>query len=138
MKVKLLTRTAQKPTRGSYKAAGFDLYADEHTVVLGGQRRIISTGISATAPEGCYLRVAPRSGLAAKHGIDILAGVVDADYTGEICVIMQNNDGEPFDVNIGDRIAQLIPERIWQGEIELVHDLDETDRGDGAMGSTGK
>ena len=138
MKVKLLSKTAKKPTRGSYQSAGFDLYADENTVVLGGQRRIISTGITAQAPQGCYLRVAPRSGLAAKHGIDILAGVVDADYTGEIKVIIQNNDNEPFEINAGDRIAQLIPEKIWQGELVTVHDLDETDRADGSFGSTGK
>lgn len=138
MKVKLLSNTAKKPTRGSYQSAGFDLYANENTAVLGGQRRIISTGIAVQAPDGCYLRVAPRSGLAAKHGIDILAGVIDADYTGEIKVIMQNNDGEPFDIHVGDRIAQLIPEKIWVGEIELVSVLAETYRGDGAMGSTGK
>lgn len=135
---KKLTEDAVIPTRGSEQAAGLDLTSVEDKIIYGGTREIIATGLSCALPISTYLRIAPRSGLAAKHGIDVLAGVVDSDYRGEIKVILQNLDTEPFHVKKGDRIAQGIIEIFVHAEIEDVDDLMDTDRGDGGFGSTGK
>lgn len=137
MKIKLLHRNAIVPKRGSSKAAGFDLHSIEQVNMHAGATKLIHTGISAQTPTGCYLRIAPRSGLALEHNVDVLAGVIDADYTGEINVLLVNNGKYGFIIDPGDRIAQLIPERIWQGEIEVVDDLNETERSDDGFGSTG-
>lgn len=137
MKIKLLTPTAQPPLRGSEFAAGFDLCADEDVLIPSRKRRIISTGIAAKLPANCFGRIAPRSGLALKHGIDVLAGVIDEDYRGEIKVILYNSDGSHFQVNKGDRIAQLLVQTYQKPVMELVDELDETDRGGGGFGSTG-
>jgi dUTP pyrophosphatase len=137
MKVKLLTDTAITPTKGSKGAAGFDLFADMSCVIKPGNRHAIKTGIAIKAPECCYLRIAPRSGMAARYGADTLAGVIDADYTGEICVILQNNGCRDITITAGARIAQIIPEKIWYGDIELVSVLGKTGRGGDGFGSTG-
>ena len=89
-------------------------------------------------PEGTYGRVAPRSGLAAKHHLDVGAGVIDADYRGPVGVVMFNLGQTDYPVKKGDRIAQLILEKILMAEIEEVDDLDDTERGEGGFGSTGK
>lgn len=138
MKVKLLTETAKAPSRGSEKAAGYDLYADEGGVIDILARKLISTGISIAVPEGHYGRVAPRSGLAVKDGIDILAGVIDEDYRGEVKVILYNTSTIPYNYHKGDRIAQLILEKVSTPDIEVVEDLDSTARGAGGYGSTGR
>ncbi|MEQ8740267.1 MAG: dUTP diphosphatase, partial [Hoeflea sp.] len=119
------------------QAAGLDLYADESRPILAGRSQIISTGISVMIPEGHYGRVAPRSGLAAKHEIDVLAGVIDSDYRGEIKVILHNLGYKTFPVQRGERIAQLILEKISIPEVVEVENLDITERGDGGFGSTG-
>ncbi|MEQ8308104.1 MAG: dUTP diphosphatase [Hoeflea sp.] len=137
LEVKRLTPTASLPTRGSEQAAGLDLYADESRPILAGRSQIISTGISVMIPEGHYGRVAPRSGLAAKHEIDVLAGVIDSDYRGEIKVILHNLGYKTFPVQRGERIAQLILEKISIPEVVEVENLDITERGDGGFGSTG-
>lgn len=138
MKIKLLTENAILPTRGSEQAAGLDLYSTESILVGSLQREIISTGISIKVPKGFYGRIAPRSGLAAKYGIDVMAGVVDSDYRGEIKVILFNSSLEAFKIQRGDRIAQLILEQILIVEPEEVESLDETIRGADGFGSTGK
>jgi len=125
------------PTRGSMEAAGLDLTSVEHTIIEPGKRAMIGTGLSCMLPISTYLRIAPRSGLAAKYGIDVLAGVVDADYRGEIKVILQNLGDEAFIVNPGDRIAQGILEIFVVAEIDELDNLVDTDRGDGGFGSTG-
>ena len=89
-------------------------------------------------PEGTYGRVAPRSGLAVKHGIDTGAGVVDADYRGELGVVLFNNSDEDYTISEGERIAQLVVEKIWTGDITVVDSLDDTTRSSGGFGSTGK
>lgn len=89
-------------------------------------------------PSGTYGRVAPRSGLAAKHMIDVGAGVVDEDYTGNVGVVLFNLGGEDFAVKAGDRVAQLVCEKIEHPELEEVERLEETERGEGGFGSTGK
>ena len=100
-------------------------------------RAIVPTGLAIAAPPGTYARVAPRSGLAVKHFIDTGAGVVDEDYRGEVGVILFNHGDTDFVVAPGDRVAQLILERIVTPAVEEVDDLDATVRGDGRYGSTG-
>lgn len=125
------------PTRGSDDSAGWDLYAaEDFTVVAGDTKQAISTDIHVALPPGTYGRIAPRSGLAYKHGVDVLAGVIDNDYRGEIKVILAIASGE-FKVNKGDRIAQMILEKYDSTELTVVDTLDETARGAGGFGSTG-
>ncbi|PWN51790.1 putative dUTP pyrophosphatase [Violaceomyces palustris] len=128
---------AKLPTRGSASAAGYDLYASERVTIEKGKRKVVQTGISLAIPEGCYGRVAPRSGLASKHGIDVGAGVIDSDYRGLLGVLLFNFGESDFAINEGDRIAQLVIERIATPEVEEVDSLDETVRGAGGFGSTG-
>lgn len=134
---------ARVPTRGSAGAAGFDLYSVEDIVIPpAGGKAMIHTGIVFEIPKGYYGRVAPRSGLAAKYAIDVLAGVCDEDYRGEICVILINHDrSNDFKVAKGDRIAQFIFEKIGVPASldEVPFDLlTSTERGEGGFGSTGK
>ena len=142
LKVKVLnpdTPNATIPTRGSAGSIGLDLYSNMATRIYSGCRRLVSTGIAVAIPTGYYGRVAPRSGLALKHGIDILAGVVDSDYRGELFVLMHNTDTNgPYYVQPGDRIAQLILERADVLPIQIVTDLEESVRGEAGFGSTGK
>lgn len=140
--VKKFNQDAQLPSYGSDFAAGLDLYALGNYTVPGGERVIISTGISVeyNGPESkeYYLRIAPRSGLSAKHSIDIGAGVVDWDYRGEIFVCFINNGNKDYCVKSGDRVAQLIPERITRfAQIIEVDSHNNTSRGVGGFGSTG-
>jgi dUTP pyrophosphatase len=100
-------------------------------------RTVVPTGIAVAVPGGTYGRVAPRSGLAAKSGIDVGAGVVDADYRGELKVVLFNHSDEPLYVKPGDRIAQLVLERIACASVHEVDDLDATDRSADGFGSTG-
>ena len=138
MKVKKLNKDAILPTRGSVEAIGADIYSIEDIIIPPKEHRLISTGISAQAPKGCYIRIAPRSGLAAKNSIDVLAGVVDRDYTGEIKVILINNSTLLFNVSVGDRIAQLICEQAIVSNIVEVDSLEDTERSSAGFGSTGK
>ncbi|GAA5861835.1 hypothetical protein JCM8547_008570 [Rhodosporidiobolus lusitaniae] len=132
-----LSPLATIPTRGSALAAGYDLYSAEDKVVPAQGKALISTGIAMAVPEGTYGRVAPRSGLASKHMIDTGAGVIDADYRGEVKVLLFNHAKEDFAVKTNDRIAQLILERIVTPEALEVESLDDTARGAGGFGSTG-
>jgi dUTP pyrophosphatase len=99
---------------------------------------VISTGIAVAVPEGCYGRIAPRSGLAAKHGIDVLAGVVDRSYRGALLVVLLNTGSDAVRLDHGERIAQLIIERCETPAVELVEDLDATERGANGFGSSGR
>lgn len=135
--VKKLTEDAELPTRGSANAAGLDLYSNENFTIYPKNRAMISTGISIAIPEDTYLRIAPRSGLAYKHGIDVLAGVCDVDYRGPINVILFNSGDEPFKINKGDRIAQAICEVIKYPTVIEVNELPDTERGSDGFGSTG-
>ncbi|CBQ73304.1 probable dUTP pyrophosphatase [Sporisorium reilianum SRZ2] len=128
---------AKLPTRGSALAAGYDLYAAEKVVLPRGGRKVVQTGICLAIPTGHYGRVAPRSGLASKHGIDTGAGVIDEDYRGLLGVLLFNFGDADFTINEGDRIAQLIIEKISTPEVQEVDSLDETLRGAGGFGSTG-
>jgi dUTP pyrophosphatase len=137
MEVLRLSTYANIPTRGSDGAAGYDLYSAESLTVYPGKRALISTGIAVKLPPGVYGRVAPRSGLAVKHGIQVGAGVVDADYRGEVKVLLFNHGDVEFNVHVRDRIAQLICEKYEAPEVTIVTSLDETNRGEGGFGSTG-
>ena len=98
---------------------------------------MVTTDIAVEIPKNCYGRVAPRSGLASKHSIHVGAGVIDSDYRGAVSVLLFNLSGEPFVVKTGDRVAQLIVERICIPAVIVVDDLEDTARGTGGFGSTG-
>lgn len=136
--VKLLSSDAIVPTRSLPGSAGFDLSSVEEVTIPSRKWGIVPTGLAIQVPFGTYGRIAPRSGLAAKNGIDVLAGVVDYGYTGEVKVILMNNGEKDFLVNKGDRIAQFIIEKIEYLELELVENLDKSERGENGFGSTGK
>ncbi|KAI3821054.1 hypothetical protein L1987_08610 [Smallanthus sonchifolius] len=136
-KVKKLSEKAVLPSRGSSLAAGYDLSSAIETKVPSRGKALVATDLSIAVPEGTYARIAPRSGLAWKHSIDVGAGVVDADYRGPVGVILFNHSDTDFEVKVGDRIAQLIIEKIITPEVIEVDDLDSTVRGAGGFGSTG-
>jgi dUTP pyrophosphatase len=135
--IKKLSADATTPTRGSAFAAGYDLYASKPTTVPARGKVTVSTDLAVATPAGTYGRVAPRSGLAAKHFIDTGAGVIDADYRGEVKVLLFNHSDTDFEVNKGDRVAQLVLERIYTPDVVEVKNLEESVRGAGGFGSTG-
>lgn len=139
LKVFLRSEKATTPTKGSALAAGYDLYASEDAVISAQGQGLVATDISIIVPIGTYGRVAPRSGLAVKHGISTGAGVIDADYRGEVKIVLFNHSTKDFEIKTGDRIAQLVLEKIINAEIvEITQDeLDATERGEGGFGSTG-
>ncbi|WWC57752.1 uncharacterized protein I303_100287 [Kwoniella dejecticola CBS 10117] len=135
--IKKLSPAATLPTRGSPLSAGYDLYSAEEKTIPARGKALIDLQISIAVPEGTYGRVAPRSGLASKHSIDTGAGVIDADYRGPVMVLLFNLSDDDFTVKKGDRVAQLILEKIVLADIAEVDDLDVTSRGSGGFGSTG-
>lgn len=130
---------AKIPTRGSKEAAGWDLYSSENIVVPARGKAIIPTGIHIAIPYGYYGRVAPRSGMSWKKHTDIGAGVIDSDYRGTIGVVMFNHGEQDLNIELHDRVAQLVIEKINTNEMKEVNlnDLNNTERGEGAFGSTG-
>lgn len=137
LRVKRLTSEAVLPRPGSSRAIGYDLHASAKILVPAGEWRRVPTGIAVAIPAGFYGRVAPRSGLAVRSGIGVLAGVIDADYRGEIQVVLINHSNEAFWANQGERIAQLIMERAAMLPLQEVEELDDTARGAGGFGSSG-
>ncbi|KAJ9166103.1 hypothetical protein P3X46_020895 [Hevea brasiliensis] len=135
--VKKLSEKAILPSRASPLSAGYDLSSATETKVPARGKALIPTDLSIVIPEGTYARIAPRSGLAWKHSIDVGAGVIDADYRGPVGVILFNHSDVDFEVKVGDRIAQLIIEKIMTPDVVEVEDLDATLRGEGGFGSTG-
>lgn len=138
-----LSPNATTPTLGSPQSAGYDLYAAHDTEIPVGHRKLIKTDIQIDLPPNYYGRVAPRSGLAYKSGIDVMAGVIDRDYRGNVGVILVNldfMDEKVFSVKKGDRVAQLVVEGCLLDSkiIECPDKLEETTRGAGGFGSTGK
>ncbi|MDQ1610078.1 MAG: dUTP pyrophosphatase [Pyrinomonadaceae bacterium] len=128
---------ATLPTRGSEHAAGLDLYAlEDVTLEAGGGRAAVRTGLSVAIPQGFYGRVAPRSGLAVKHGLDVLAGVIDSDYRGELLCALVNHGRESLTLEAGQRVAQLIIEAIITPAPAWADALEETARGASGFGST--
>jgi dUTP pyrophosphatase len=138
LNVKKLNGLANLPRKGTSGAAGFDLFSVEDLVIYPGSRALVPLGLSIQVPLGTYGRIAPRSGLAVKYGIQVGAGVIDSDYTGEVMVLLFNHGTDNFQIKTGDRIAQLVIEKIVDNvEVRLVEDMTETDRGSGGFGSTG-
>ena len=135
-------RDLSLPVYQSTQAAGLDLLAAIPTdLILGpGKRALVPTGISIALPAGTEAQVRPRSGLAAKNGVTVLnsPGTIDADYRGEVCVILINHGDEPFVITRGMRIAQMVIATVAQATLHEVDDLDATARGVGGFGSTGK
>lgn len=134
-----LSPLATIPVRGSVGAAGYDLSSAKDVLIPARGKGLCPTDLCIALPEGTYGRVAPRSGLAWKHSLDTGAGVIDADYRGNVGVILFNHSDSDFQVKVGDRVAQLILERIAIAEVEEVveGDLTSTVRGEGGFGSTG-
>jgi dUTP pyrophosphatase len=134
---KRLDPRAILPTRGSSSSAGLDLYSIEDITIEPHQRVVARTGLAVAVPVGFYGRVAPRSGLAVKNGLDVLAGVIDSDYRGEVCCALLNTGDEAINLPQGSRLCQLIIEQIITPVPEWANELDETARGAGGFGSTG-
>ena len=142
LKVKINNRGRQPlPTYATALSAGMDLRAniEEDITLLPLQRQLVPTGLHIALPEGYEAQIRPRSGLALEHGITVLntPGTVDADYRGEIMVLLVNFSNEPFTVKDGERIAQMVIAKHEKVDFELVDTLDETERGAGGYGHTG-
>jgi dUTP pyrophosphatase len=134
LKVKKLNDLATLPSKGSPKAAAYDLCSTEDYTLMPMERKLFKTGLSIAIPNGMYGRIAPRSGLAFKDGIDVLAGVVDEDYRGEVGVVLINFSTTEKKFKIGDKIAQMIFEFYNIVDIVEVKELDETVRGERGLG----
>ena len=128
------------PGYASAGAAGLDLRADEACTLLPGERRLVPTGIAVELPPGHEGQVRPRSGLAARHGIGMVnaPGTIDADYRGEVGVLLVNLGQAPFEVRRGDRVAQLVVAPVTRVAVEPVESLSDSERGAGGFGSTGR
>lgn len=133
----------EPPSYESAAAAGMDLRAavepDQPLVIEAGARALVPTGLAIALPDGFEAQVRPRSGLAARHGVTVLnsPGTVDADYRGEVKVILINHGDTPFVIDRGMRIAQMVIAPVTRAAMVQASDLDETDRGGGGFGSTG-
>ncbi|HEY5710721.1 MAG TPA: dUTP diphosphatase [Allosphingosinicella sp.] len=128
------------PAYATAHAAGMDVVAAESLILAPGARHAVATGFAIAIPEGFEVQVRPRSGLALKHGITVLntPGTIDADYRGEVKVILANLGDMAFEVLRGERIAQLVPAPVTRARFAEADSLDETDRGGGGFGSTGR
>ena len=132
------------PAYQTAHAAGLDLPAavpeDHSLILLPGRSALVPTGLMIALPEGYEAQVRPRSGLAAKHGVTVLnaPGTVDADYRGEISVLLINHGAEPFTIKRGERIAQMVIAPVARAELVAVSELSSTARGSGGYGSTGR
>jgi dUTP pyrophosphatase len=141
LRFRRLDAAARPPTQAHEGDAGYDLHAAEDVTIGPGERASVGTGIAVAIPEGQAGLVIPRSGLALRHGISVVntPGLIDSGYRGELRVLLLNTDrSEPFTVEPGDRIAQLVLVRVETEALEEVDELDETVRGAGGFGSTGR
>jgi len=128
------------PAYASAHAAGMDVVAAEDVTLAPGQRHAVATGFAMAIPNGYEVQVRPRSGLALKHGLTCAnaPGTIDSDYRGELKIILVNHGAEPFEVKRGERIAQIVPASVLRAAFDEVAELDETGRGIGGFGSTGR
>ncbi|MBP5381122.1 MAG: dUTP diphosphatase [Bacteroidaceae bacterium] len=143
MEVRIINQSHHElPRYATPQSAGMDLRAnlDEPLTLQPLQRCLVPTGLRMALPVGYEAQVRPRSGMALKHGVTVLntPGTIDADYRGEICVILINLGQEPFVINDGDRIAQMVIAKHEQPTVVAVETLDETERGEGGFGHTGR
>ena len=137
VRVKILNEKGCVPTRAHDTDAGWDLYSSENLQIMPDHRRLVSTSISLAIPEGHVGLVWPRSGLSVRKGIDVFAGVIDSGYRGEVKVCLFHSGATIFDINEGDRIAQILIQKISDCKMVGVDSLDGSDRGDGGFGSSG-
>jgi dUTP diphosphatase len=141
LRFRRLSEAARPPAQAHEGDAGYDLHAAEGLTIAPGERASVGTGIAVAIPEGQAGLVIPRSGLASRHGISVVnaPGLIDSGYRGELRVLLLNTDRQqPFSVEPGDRIAQLVLVRVEADEAVEVEELDETVRGAGGFGSTGR
>jgi dUTP diphosphatase len=141
LRFRRLSEAARPPAQAHEGDAGYDLHAAEGLTIAPGERASVGTGIAVAIPEGQAGLVIPRSGLASRHGISVVnaPGLIDSGYRGELRVLLLNTDRQqPFSVEPGDRIAQLVLVRVETDEAVEVEELDETVRGAGGFGSTGR
>lgn len=135
--VKLLNEEATTPTKAHRTDAGYDLYASEDAFVFSKSRKVIKTGVSFDMSDGMAGLIWPRSGLSVKKGLDVLAGVIDAGYRGEIMVCLYNTSDEDVEINRGDRIAQIIFQEVPLVSLIESEELETSQRGSDGFGSTG-
>ena len=143
MRIKVINKSRNElPEYSTPLSAGMDIRASlsETVVIRPGERKLISTGLYFEIPEGYEVQIRPRSGLAIKHGITVLnsPGTIDADYRGEVCIILINLGSENFEINNGDRIAQMVVSKFEHCLWQSVEELNATERGTGGFGHTGK
>lgn len=140
VQIQKLTQTAKLPFHGSDAAAGYDLYADQDCVINPGESIKVSTGIAMAIPDGYWGGIYARSGLATKQGLrpSNCTGIIDSDYRGQIIVALYNDSQTRRIIHKGDKIAQMIISPFLYWQIKEVKKLDDTDRGSGGFGSTGK
>jgi dUTP pyrophosphatase len=139
IKFKKLRDTASVPQYQTEQAAGMDLCSAEHLLLWPGRYRLVKTGLSIELPMGVEAQIRPRSGLAMKRGVTVLnaPGTIDSDYRGEVGVLLINHGQDVFDINVGERIAQIVFAHVFTAKFELAEDLSSTQRGEGGFGSTG-
>lgn len=127
------------PRKATPGSAGYDICSSQDIMLLPGDFTKVSTGIKLSLPSNCEVQIRPRSGLAFKHGITVLnsPGTIDSDYRGEVCILLINHGKEPFHIEIGMRIAQMIFSKVIPIRFNLKESLNESDRGTGGFGSTG-
>ena len=138
LRVVRLEKDAVLPSKSNPSDAGYDLYAVEETTIPARGRALVRTGIAMAIPSGHVGLIWPRSGTAVKAGLDVLAGVVDSGYRGEVCVVLQNHSDADYIVRMGDRAAQMLIQKVSSVEMKTELSLDESDRGTGGFGSSGK
>lgn len=140
IKIKKLTQEAILPKRAYENDAGFDLHAAEEVLLKAGERKVVRTGLAIEMPQNWHAEIRPRSGLAVKHGITIIntPGTIDSGYRGELIVALINHGKEEFLITKGERIAQILFSKIDAVSFEEVSELEESERGDGGFGSSGR
>tara|TARA_Y100000361_G_scaffold121093_1_gene112911 strand:+ start:467 stop:994 length:528 start_codon:yes stop_codon:yes gene_type:complete len=138
LNVKKLHENATVPTKANRSDAGYDLYALEGAIIDKHCHKLIKTGIAMEIPDGYVGLIWPRSGLSYKHGLDVFAGVIDSSYRGDIGVILYNSQYSNYNLEKGDRIAQILFQKVEDFDLNLVENLDDTKRGTGGFGSSGK
>ncbi len=138
LEVKLLSDKGIVPQKANRFDAGFDLYSSENTSIAPNARSLVGTDVAMAIPKGHVGLIWPRSGLAVKLGIDVFAGVIDAGYRGEVKVCLYNSGSDTVEIEEGDRIAQLLIQKVDNFFIRKVQELDDTDRGSGGFGSSGR
>lgn len=137
LRISKLEKDSIIPSRANVSDAGYDLYAVIETIIPARGRGLIRTGIAMEIPSGHVGLIWPRSGLAVKAGLDVLAGVIDSGYRGEICIVLQNHTDHDYIVRKHDRVAQILIQKVATVQIKTVSNLDKSDRGTGGFGSSG-